>query len=230
MKFYLGNIETRWTKSAARGLRSSGNVDQKCFKYSFESLFRAKGNLSFCLVSEGRSSESEDQSPERPAKLRCGRLRSAPRLGGGGPGWGAGLPTTPPTGVPAHSRGFLLPQPALWVQTDQGRAEPSGGWWGPGSALRPCGPAALLTGSRSTAPELCPEACGHSGGQPMVRPAVSARDAACGGGFPLQVAPLQPRPHWHPTAPPPGCTDPAPLQSPGTLAPVWLVPVLPARP
>lgn len=37
----------------------------------------------------------------------------------------------------------------------------------------------------------------------MVRPAVSARDAACGGGFPLQVAPLQPRPHWHPTAPPP---------------------------
>ncbi|XP_036073614.1 uncharacterized protein LOC118600363 isoform X1 [Rousettus aegyptiacus] len=36
----------------------------------------------------------------------------------------------------------------------------------------------------------------------MVRPAVSARDAACGGGFPLQVAPLQPRPHWHPTAPP----------------------------
>lgn len=204
----------------------------KSVSSSFESLFRAKGNLSFCLVSEGRSSasESEDQSPERPTKLRCGRLRSAPRLGGGGPGWGAGLPTTPPTGVPAHSRGFLLPQPALWVQTDQGRAEPSGGWWGPGSALRPCGPAALLTGSRSTAPELCPEACGHSGGQPVVRPAVSARDAACGGGFPLQVAPLQPRPHWHPTAPAPGCTDPAPLQSPGTLAPVWLVPVLTARP
>lgn len=149
MKFYLGNIETRWTKSAARGLRSSGDVDQKCFKYSFESLFRAKGNLSFCLVSEGRSSESEDQSPERPAKLRCGRLRSAPRLGGGGPDWGAGLPTTPPTGVPAHSRGFLLPQPALWVQTDQGRAEPSGGWWGPGSALRPSsqGPEAQLPSS-----------------------------------------------------------------------------------
>lgn len=149
----------------------------KSVSSSFESLFRAKGNLSFCLVSGGRSSasESEDQSPERPAKLRCGRLRSAPRLGGGGPGWGAGLPTTPPTGVPAHSRGFLLPQPALWVQTDQGRAEPSGGWWGPGSALRPCGPAALLTGSRSTAPELCPEACGPQSLPGMQRAGVASR-------------------------------------------------------
>lgn len=193
----------------------------KSVSSSFESLFRAKGNLSFCLVSEGRSSESEDQSPERPAKLRCGRLRSAPWLGGGGPGWGAGLPTTPPTGVPAHSS-----RPCGSRQTKGGPSPVEAG----GGRARPCGPAALLTGSRSTAPELCPEACGHSGGQPMVRPAVSARDAACGGGFPLQVAPLQPRPHWHPTAPAPGCTDPVPLQSPGTLAPVWLVPVLTARP
>lgn len=119
----------------------------KSVSSSFESLFRAKGNLSFCLVSEGRSSasESEDQSPERPAKLRCGRLRSAPPLGGGGPGWGAGLPTTPPTGVPAHSS-----RPCGSRQTKGGPSPVEAG----GGRARPCGPAALRPSSQGPEAQL----------------------------------------------------------------------------
>lgn len=117
----------------------------------------------------------------------------------GGRAGGLGFPPPHPQAcLPTPGASSSPSRPCGSRQTKGGPSPVEAG----GGRARPCGPAALLTGSRSTAPELCPEACGHSGGQPVVRPAVSARDAACGGGFPLQVAPLQPRPHWHPTAPP----------------------------
>lgn len=154
--------------------------------------------MSFCSVSEGYLSQSEDQSPERPVKQRCGCLRSVPwaqwwgaRLGGRAshrPTHKGGLPTRRPAGASSSSS-----RPCGSRQTEGGPS-PAEGVRGPGSGLRPCSwqPETPLP---SSVPRRVALPLGGSG---LWSGRVSARDAACGGGFPLQpgphCAPAPPRP------------------------------------
>lgn len=164
--------------------------------------------MSFCSVSEGYLSQSEDQSPERPVKQRCGCLRSVPwaqwwgaRLGGRAshrPTHKGGLPTRRPAGASSSSS-----RPCGSRRTEGGPS-PAEGVRGPGSGLRPCSrhPATPLP---SSVPRRVALPLGGSGlwSGPESLPGTQRAGVAshCSPG--LTVPP-----------PPPGRADPAPPRSP----------------